>query len=109
MTQLMYEFMLKMMTQGSVKASAMKRVTIEALDRAGFIQECVRLYFGPRDLQYKLSEKGRKYVWKRRVITFPNGGLGVLMWQRAGVGYVRADNKDHAWKLLAEPIEASTW
>lgn len=55
---------------------------------------------------YKPPQKGTK-EYARRVKTFPNGGVGVLMWGVDGVGYVRARDEAEVQKLLAEPPQKS--
>ena len=44
---------------GSVLAKHMHPATRDALVKRGLVEECARLYFGPRELQYRLTETGK--------------------------------------------------
>lgn len=45
-----------------VEATEFATVTWQALLRKGLVEECPRLYFGPRSLRYRLTEDGKGYV-----------------------------------------------
>lgn len=45
-----------------VEAEGFATVTWNALLRKGLVEECPRLYFGPRSLRYRLTEDGKEYI-----------------------------------------------
>lgn len=49
-----------------VEATEFATVTWAALLRKKLIQECVRLYFGPRSLRYRLSKDGEE--WAKQIL-----------------------------------------
>lgn len=49
-----------------VEATEFAWVTWDALKRKGLIEECTRLYFGPRSLRYKLTKDGEE--WAQQIL-----------------------------------------
>lgn len=49
-----------------VEAKEFATVTWQALLRKELVEECPRLYFGPRSLRYRLTESGKE--WAERIL-----------------------------------------
>lgn len=49
-----------------VEAKEFAGVTWQALLQKGLVEQCPRLYFGPRSLRYRLTEDGKE--WAQQVL-----------------------------------------
>jgi len=62
MTPVMYRTLQEIKRRREMPDEFMNRATRDALFRHGFIEECTKLYFGPRDLRWRLTDLGKKYI-----------------------------------------------
>ena len=47
---------------GAIEADSVAWITSECLLKKKLIEECVRLYFGPRTQRYRLTQAGKDWV-----------------------------------------------
>lgn len=61
--------------KGTILGNDMKEATRNALVGLGLIEECERMYFGPREWRYRLTKHGRETLAKQ-------GELGLTRYER---------------------------